>query len=228
MSFCCVKRYNHLKPLLASGGLAAKVLGMDISGERGFAYELERTSQSVHFSRVLVTLAHRVTSRSRALCLTVHERRRRPDFSHRLAKYVQMVPRMRRYLPLAGGDGDLLHIETEERAEGMVAHVSGEVDLANVDRFKGALQPALSPHRNVILDVSNLRYIDSTGFHVLVNTSKELRQHNCQLVVVGASPSIAKVMRILRLDGLVPLVPSFDGAIDLLRIMAPGSAANGS
>lgn len=122
-----------------------------------------------------------------------------------------------RYLPLAGGDGDFLAIETEERQEGLVVHVSGEVDLANVERFKAAIQPAFSNRRNVILDVGNLRYIDSTGLHVLIDAHQRLQKHDCRLFVAGASPGIAKVMRILHLDRLMPLVSSVDEALDLIH-----------
>ena len=128
---------------------------------------------------------------------------------------------------VTGGDGDLLHIETEERPEGMVAHVSGEVDLANVVRLKQAIQPALRNCRNVILDLSHLRYMDSTGLYVLADAHKASQHHNCQLVVVGASPTITKIMRIFGLDGQAPLVSSLDEAIDTLRSGSSGTAPNG-
>ena len=108
---------------------------------------------------------------------------------------------------------DTLQIEIEERPEGMVARVSGEVDLANVIHFKDAIQPALRNCRNVILDASNLRYIDCRGLHVLIEANKELQENNCQLIVVGASPGIAKVMRILHLDQMLLLVSSVEEAM---------------
>jgi anti-anti-sigma factor len=129
--------------------------------------------------------------------------------------------------PRAGGGGDPLGIESEERAEGLVVHVSGEVDLANVTYFKDALQPALRNCRNVIINVSNLRYIDSSGLHVLIDTNQVLRQNNCQLVVVGASPSMAKVMQILHLDELIPLVSMIDEATALLRAKSSAAASDG-
>lgn len=127
---------------------------------------------------------------------------------------------------VTGRDGDLLHIETEERPEGTVARVSGEVDLANVDHLKQAIQPVLRNGRNVILDLSHLRYIDSTGLYVLAYAHKALQQHNCQLVVVGASPTITKILRIFGLDGLAPRVSSLDEAMNLLRTRSSGTAAN--
>lgn len=116
-----------------------------------------------------------------------------------------------------GNKVDTLHIELEERPEGMVARLSGEVDLANAIHFKDAIQPAPRNCRNVILDMSNLRYIDSTGLHVLIDANKELQQNNCQLIVVGASPGIAKVMRILHLDRILPLVSSVEEAMGRIR-----------
>jgi anti-anti-sigma factor len=117
-----------------------------------------------------------------------------------------------------GGDpNDLLSVDTEELPEGIVIHVSGEVDLGNADRLKDATQPAVSSWRNVILDVSHLRYIDSAGLYILLRANEELRRNKCQLVIVGASPMIARVMGISGFDALMPLVSSLGEATNLLR-----------
>lgn len=179
---------------------------MDAVSESRFTYDLRRASQNGLFSRVLAVSAQRAIRRSQELCQVVHERRIRPEFLSHLAKYARTAPRLRRYLPLAGGESGLLHIETEERPEGLVAHVAGEVDLANVIDFKDAIQPAVSTGRNVILDVSQLRYLDSTGLYVIADAHKALQQHNRQLVVAGAARTIAKVMGIFGFDRLVPLL----------------------
>ena len=116
-----------------------------------------------------------------------------------------------------GGTNDPLSIDTEELPEGIVVHVSGEVDLGNADSLKGAIQPAVDNSRNVILDVSHLRYIDSAGLYILLRANEELRRNKCQLVVVGASPMIARVMLISGFDGLMPLVFTLEEATNLLR-----------
>jgi anti-anti-sigma factor len=117
-----------------------------------------------------------------------------------------------------GGDpNNLLSVDTEELPEGIVFHVSGEVDLGNADSLKGAIQPAVDNSRNVILDVSHLRYIDSAGLYILLRANEELRRNKCQLVVVGASPVIARVMLISGFDGLMPLVFTLEEATNLLR-----------
>ena len=116
-----------------------------------------------------------------------------------------------------GEPNDPLSVDTEELPEGIVVHVSGEVDLGNADRLKGAIQPAVSNCLNVILDVSHLTYIDSSGLYVLLGANKELRRNKCQLVVVGADPMIAKVMLIFGFDRVMPLVSSLEEATNLLR-----------
>lgn len=200
---------------------------MSVVSNRRFPYDYRRISQNQRLSRALIASAQRAISRSRDLCETVQERRRLPDFLHHLAKYAAVFPEMRRYLPLTGGGDDLLQIETEERPEGLVARVSGEVDLANVDRLRDAIQPAVSNCRNVILDLSNLKYIDSTGLYVLTGAQQGLQQHNCRLVVVGAPLTIAKVMRLFGFDKLATLVSSVDEAMELLRLKPPTSTALG-
>jgi anti-anti-sigma factor len=116
-----------------------------------------------------------------------------------------------------GGTNDPLSIDTEELPEGIVVHVSGEVDLGNADRLKGAIQPAVDNRRNVILDVSHLTYIDSSGLYILLGANKELLRNKCRLVVVGACPMITKVMLIFGFDRVMPLVSSLEEATNLLR-----------
>jgi anti-sigma B factor antagonist len=135
-------------------------------------------------------------------------------------------PGSQSFMSPAGGESDPLHIETEERPEGFVAYVSGEVDLANVVRLKDAIHPVLTNRRNVILDVSNLRYIGSTGLRVIIDTNTELQQNNCQLVIAGASPGIAKVMRILHLDRRLSLTSSVEEAMSLIRLKSSATEAD--
>ena len=177
-------------------------------------------------SRELIALARRAISRAKALCDTIHDRRRRTDFSQRAAKYSEWFPRMRRYIPIAGGDGDPLQIETEEIQGAELVRLAGEVDLGNVGRLKSAMEPALNSGRSLILDVSRLRYVDSTGLHAIIDAHQALQQADCQLVVVGASAGIAKVMRILHLDRLIPMASSVDEAKSLIRTRS-SPAANG-
>lgn len=198
-----------------------------MSVETNTTYDVLRALHNRLASLHLMASAQRVTSQARDMCLAVQERRRHSDFFYRLARRATMFPRMRRFLPLFGGDGDPLQIKQEERPEGMVARLFGEVDLANVERLQAALRPALSNCRNIILDISALKYIDSTGLHVLIDTHKVLQQYDCQLIVVGASAGIAKVMRILHLDALMPLVSSVDEAMTLLLPESSEAASNG-
>lgn len=192
---------------------------VDVSNPCANRYELKS------LRRELIASAQRVMATSRELCRVVHDRRRGSDFRYRLAKYTKTFPHMRRFISLCGGEGELLRIETEEQAEAMVIHISGEVDLGNVTRLRAALEPALENCRNLILDMGALRYIDSTGLHALIDANKVLQENNRQLVVAGASRTIAKVMHILDLDRLIPRAPSVAQAIALIRAR-PSSAAS--
>jgi anti-anti-sigma factor len=179
-------------------------------------------------ARTLIDSASRVVRRSRVLCGCVRDLSRRPDFYRHLLTSSRVVPWMRRFLPIAGAGGeiDLLDIETQERLEGLVARVSGEVDLANVDRLTRAIRPAVETSRNIVLDVTGLRYIDSTGLHALLDAQRHLQAHGCRLLVAGASPSIGKVMRLFGFDKLIPLTASLESAMELLRSRGADSPAD--
>ncbi len=85
----------------------------------------------------------------------------------------------------------------------IVLSVRGEVDLATapiLDRLIGSLHHGA--HR-VVIDMSGVSFIDSTGAWTLVEVRRQLRQAGRDLLVEDPSPFVAKV---LDLTGTADLV----------------------
>jgi N-acetylglucosaminyldiphosphoundecaprenol N-acetyl-beta-D-mannosaminyltransferase len=53
------------------------------------------------------------------------------------------------------------------------------------------------------IDISDLRFIDSTGLGVLIRAKKFARQHECELRFVGIQPGVRNVLRLSRLESLL-------------------------
>lgn len=75
--------------------------------------------------------------------------------------------------------------------------VEGELDMATAHRLRNALQGHLSAGGDVVLDVSGLSFIDSTGLQELLDLSELLTEG----AVVLRSPS-RTVRKLLRVTGL--------------------------
>lgn len=78
--------------------------------------------------------------------------------------------------------------------------LSGELDLAVADRLRIRLQQLARNHATVILDLSDLQFIDSTGLQVLVTSFNDAAHNGWHLSI--DSNLTSQVRRIIELVGL--------------------------
>ncbi len=73
----------------------------------------------------------------------------------------------------------------------------GELDMASSDQLSTALEPALSAHaRLVIVDLSDVTFLDSSGLRAIVRASNALQDAGGRLVVEGVSGAVARVLEV--------------------------------
>lgn len=94
-----------------------------------------------------------------------------------------------------------LKVEVDESGDTPVVRVVGELDIYTAPRLREALLGVVGRHRgSVVVDLTDLEFIDSTGLGVLVSAVKRVRAFDGASVVLSA-PSPA-VMRVLDVTGL--------------------------
>lgn len=84
-----------------------------------------------------------------------------------------------------------------------VTHVSfqGELDFQSVRFISAALREPLSERRRtVVLDMSELSFIDSSGLGVLIRMKREVELLEGRLLVSGVSPAVQRVIDVTRLN----------------------------
>ena len=83
---------------------------------------------------------------------------------------------------------------------GVDVRVSGELDVAVVDRLKQRLDSLARPGETVVLDLSELSFIDSAGLNVIVTAFHQAKRDGWELRV---DPNLsAPVLRVVKLIGL--------------------------
>jgi anti-sigma B factor antagonist len=101
----------------------------------------------------------------------------------------------------------ILELETEER-DGLV-HVAlrGELDLSTVGKVQDALQrvEADAP-QTVLLDLSKLTFLDSTGLRCLVTADQRAREAGRRFVIVRGPDAVQRVFTITRLEERLDMV----------------------
>lgn len=87
---------------------------------------------------------------------------------------------------------NLADIEFDNHDHVVVAHLSGELDLSNVDNVRGALTEALPNQAlGLVLDLAAVEYLDSSGIQLIYRLREDLRTRGqvLRLVVPAGSPS---------------------------------------
>lgn len=104
-----------------------------------------------------------------------------------------------------------------ERLSGcVVVRVSGELDLLTSPRLRDAVDVAagFSPH--IVVDLSALTMLDSTGLAVLVYAQSMASRRGSRLALVGVVRSLTTVLRMTRLDGVFVLYELLADAVAAL------------
>lgn len=85
-------------------------------------------------------------------------------------------------------------------ADGVRVKVSGELDVAVIERLQQRLDSLARPGEVVVLDLSELAFIDSSGLNVIVTTLRQARREGWELRI--APRMSAPVLRVVKLMGL--------------------------
>lgn len=68
--------------------------------------------------------------------------------------------------------------------------------------------------RNIILDLSQVKYVDSSGLSAILTGNRVCTGDGGILVVASASEHVLKLMKISQLDSVLTLLPTKEEAID--------------
>ena len=80
-------------------------------------------------------------------------------------------------------------------------HLYGEVDIYNADNLKSELHALIEERQaDIVLDCTNLKYIDSTGLGVLVSALKKVREADRQISIINLKQYIAKIFTLTGLN----------------------------
>lgn len=93
-----------------------------------------------------------------------------------------------------------------ERTDGVpIAHVSEDIDAANVAATQRQLADALGPDAlGLIVDLSRVRYFDSAGIDMLLRLSDRLKHRRARLFLV--IPDDSQLKRLFTLVGLPEVI----------------------
>lgn len=124
---------------------------------------------------------------------------------------------------LAGGAGfndrpaNMLICALAARDGNAILSVSGELDLAAGPAFLGYLKRASDGGAHVVLDLSGLRYIDSTGINALLNAHAKFARTGRRIALAAVPPTIRRILGVVAVEDVIPVFPTVEAALESLR-----------
>jgi anti-sigma B factor antagonist len=101
-----------------------------------------------------------------------------------------------------------------------IVHVRGDIDLLTAAAFRKCVHTTASRdtnHGGMVVDLTELEYIDASGLLTLEEGRQLCRQHNRELVLIAPPPHVERLLEMLKLTELLPVLTS----VEALSVLAP-------
>lgn len=104
----------------------------------------------------------------------------------------------------------------------MVFHMRGRLmDQQQADRLMATLDQELGKgHKSVILDLSELQYMNSTGLNILINVLTRTRNAGGDTLIAGVSNSVRQLFVVTKLDTVFIMTPDVASAVAKITAQA--------
>lgn len=101
------------------------------------------------------------------------------------------------------------------RSEGdtTIVALSGDIDLDNSPQVRNALLASVGEKRGVLVEMSAVAYIDSSGIASLVEAYQSARRASTLFALVAVSDAAMRVLELARLDRVFSIHASVSDAL---------------
>jgi len=107
-----------------------------------------------------------------------------------------------------------LQIAVRRNDEYAIVDLSGELDAYTSARFREVMIELIEDGRaKLIVSLTNVEYIDSSGLGALVGGLKRASERNGRIVIICHEPQVRKVFEITGLEKVFPLYEAEEDAV---------------
>ena len=108
----------------------------------------------------------------------------------------------------------MLEVSLREVRNTAVVELEGRIDGDGVVMLSSALNDAFhAKHYTLILEMSGVNYINSTGLSIIAAIRTRCREHGGDLRLVGLNPRVRRVFEIIGFDRYLVLTESLEDAL---------------
>ena len=100
---------------------------------------------------------------------------------------------------------------TEDR---IIIALNGEIDLESSPKARELLLGSVAGEKSLLVDLSAVTYIDSSGVASLVEALKAARENGTRFALAAASEPARRVLELARLDKVFTIYDTIDDALN--------------
>jgi anti-sigma B factor antagonist len=91
--------------------------------------------------------------------------------------------------------------------------VHGELDLAVSDQLRDLLDRAVAEHAEILIDLEDCEFIDSTGIAAIVRADHEMSERGGRIALCAPSGQVLRLLSLIGLTGGELVYESLDEAL---------------
>jgi anti-anti-sigma factor len=110
-----------------------------------------------------------------------------------------------------------MEINEERKADAVVLALSGKLDATSAKTFEDRILGVInSGTQRLVVDLSHLEYVSSSGLRVFLLAAKRLRDTDGKMVLCGLQDHIRQVFDLAGFSSILSICSSRDGAVKAL------------
>lgn len=83
--------------------------------------------------------------------------------------------------------------------------ISGEIDLNTIEVLEPKLEEMLKEDKDILIDMENVKFIDSTGLGTLVKLYKDQKARNRKVTIINTRVNVRKIFKITCMEEMFNL-----------------------
>jgi len=96
-------------------------------------------------------------------------------------------------------------VDVAARGDGrVVVQPRGELDMATQEELRAALKRAAAEGSLVVLDLGELRFVDTSGLRLILETAEASRRDGFAFAVLPGAPAVQRLFEVAGVTELVP------------------------
>lgn len=103
-------------------------------------------------------------------------------------------------------------LSTRQGRIGTVVEVAGDLDMSTAPELRDRLSQAVEDDARVVVDLTDVGFMDSSGLGVLVVAHKDLRARNGWLALAGLRRPVRMVLSITSVDRVIDVFDTVQDA----------------